>query len=496
MKAAMYLRKSRAEEISDTVEDTLKRHKETLTELARLNGILITGVYEEVVSGENLFTRPQMLRLLADVERGDYDAVLCMDIDRLGRGAMSDQGILLETLKAANTKIITPRKIYDLNNDIDETYSEFESFLARQELKVIKRRMRRGIKRTIEDGGYIANAPYGYKRIYIDKRPSLEIVPEEAEIVRMMFDLYSNKGYGCQRISDAVNAIGAKPRRSNAFVRISVMKILKNPVYTGKIVWNQKSRVQKGTKDNQKTKIVYHPREDWTVVKGIHKPIIEEELFNKAQDIITRRAHPPVNTGKVENPLAGLVYCSRCGAPMQRQVTRHGGECLICQKRGCMVSSSLPLVEKAVLRTLRERLSGLSLTAENSRKPGQNENREIRKQIIEERRTVNRQTERLHDLLEQDVYTVETYCTRQKALTEKLEQLEKAEKKILSEAQEPNPNLQYTAIKNILELYAAADRQEQNELLKSVVGRILYDKQKGAKPGEFHLTIFFISLSL
>ncbi|HEX3039059.1 MAG TPA: recombinase family protein, partial [Caproiciproducens sp.] len=148
MKAAMYLRKSRAEEITDTVDETLKRHRETLTEFAEKCGIDITGIYEEVVSGESLFARPQMLRLLADVENRRYDAVLCMDIDRLGRGAMSDQGVILETLKSTQTKIITPRKVYDLSNEMDETYSEFESFLARQELKTIKRRMQRGIRKT------------------------------------------------------------------------------------------------------------------------------------------------------------------------------------------------------------------------------------------------------------------------------------------------------------------------------------------------------------
>ncbi len=112
MNVAMYLRKSRAEELTDTVDETLKRHKETLLEFAVKNKLAVSkeSIYEEVVSGESLYARPEMLRLLADVEGSKYDAVLCMDIDRLGRGAMSDQGIILETLKAADTKIITPRK--------------------------------------------------------------------------------------------------------------------------------------------------------------------------------------------------------------------------------------------------------------------------------------------------------------------------------------------------------------------------------------------------
>lgn len=488
---AMYLRKSRAEELTDTIDETLKRHKEMLTGFADKNSLIISGIYEEVVSGESLYARPQMLKLLSDIEHGNYDAVLCMDIDRLGRGAMSDQGIILETLKTTNTKIITPRKVYDLNNDVDETYSEFESFMARQELKVIKRRMQRGIKRTIEDGGYIANAPYGYKKIYVNKRPTLEIVEKEAKIIRIIFDLYANQGYGCQRIADTVTAIGGKPRRSDRFVRISIMKILKNPTYIGKIVWNQKSQIRKGTKGNVKTQIIYHPKDQWTIVDGIHKPIIEEELFNKTQDIIAKHTHPPSNTGKVENPLAGLVYCAHCGSLMQRQVIRRGGEYLMCQKRGCMVSSSLPLVEKAVLKVLCEKLASLSVESISVPSASEDKSDEMIVGLTEERRTINKQLYKLHDLLEQGIYTIETFLSRQNVLTKRLEKLEKTEEHILSLSKKPNLKAQYSAIKNVLELYDSVDKQGKNELLKSVISKIVYNKKTGAKPGEFQLEFFF-----
>lgn len=85
---------------------------------------------------------------------------------------MSQQGIILETIKAADVKIITPRKVYDLNNDIDEEYTEFQAFFARRELKTINRRLQRGLEKTIKDGGYIANAPYGYEKCTINKLTS------------------------------------------------------------------------------------------------------------------------------------------------------------------------------------------------------------------------------------------------------------------------------------------------------------------------------------
>ena len=160
---ALYLRKSRSDDPEKSVEETLRRHREILDKYAIENGIDVKpeDIYEEVVSGESLYSRPEMLRLLESVESGAYEGVLCMDIDRLGRGKTSDQGIILETFKYSNTKIITPNRQYDLNDEFDEDYAEFEGFMAHRELKMIKRRMQRGIQKTIEEGGYLANAPYG-----------------------------------------------------------------------------------------------------------------------------------------------------------------------------------------------------------------------------------------------------------------------------------------------------------------------------------------------
>ena len=105
----------------------------------------------------------------AEEERCVYEteAVLCMDIDRLGRGTMSQQGVILETFKEAGVKIITPQKTYDLLDEMDEDYTELQTFFARKELKLIKKRMRRGVERTAADGGYLANAPYGLSLIHI-----------------------------------------------------------------------------------------------------------------------------------------------------------------------------------------------------------------------------------------------------------------------------------------------------------------------------------------
>ena len=158
--AAVYLRKSRAEEGMET-DEVLRNHRQWLTECADRHGLDIVAYFPEVVSGESLYARPQMLRMLEAVEAGEYDAVLCMDLDRLSRGRMKDQGMILDAFRDSGTLIVTPDKVYNLTDEIDDELAEFKTFMSRREYKIINKRLRRGLQRSIQDGCYVANAPYG-----------------------------------------------------------------------------------------------------------------------------------------------------------------------------------------------------------------------------------------------------------------------------------------------------------------------------------------------
>ena len=115
-----------------------------------------------------------------------------MDIDRLGRGDMASQGIILDSFRSAACKIVTPRRVYDLSNEMDETYSEFEAFMARQEYKMIVRRMRRGVMAAAREGAHVTEVPFGYVRAWEGKRPTL--APVSYTHLRLSFSpLYSAK---------------------------------------------------------------------------------------------------------------------------------------------------------------------------------------------------------------------------------------------------------------------------------------------------------------
>lgn len=117
-----YLRKSRSDDPSEPVDVTLRKHRVALEALSKKLQLPISKTFEEVVTGDSLYVRPEMMRLLEAVEAGECGAVLVMDIDRLGRGGMRDQGIILDAFKYSGTKIITPDRVYDLNDDSDERW--------------------------------------------------------------------------------------------------------------------------------------------------------------------------------------------------------------------------------------------------------------------------------------------------------------------------------------------------------------------------------------
>ena len=489
MRTAMYLRKSRAEEAGDSVEVTLRKHHEILLDFARHNGLSIVKIYEEVVSGDSLVARPQMLRLLEDVEAGQYDAVLCMDIDRLGRGAMSDQGVILETFKAADVKIITPRKVYDLNNELDEEYTEFETFMARRELKLIKRRLQRGTRKALEEGAYVCEPPYGYTRAMVGKRSTLAIQADEAAFVRMMFDMYKD-GIGCQTIADTINGMGAKPHRAAQFGRTSVRKILKNQVYIGKVVWGSKSVTKKGGK----RVTTYHPPEEWRVSDGLHPPIVDEETFGQVQRIFDGRWHPPYNNGQVENPMAGVIRCSVCGQKLQRRPYKAKGDAehMICPTRGCCCASRMDRVEAALLQEIRRQLDALVIQRDTGGQEDAGDYRKLLQGAQKELATLQSQKDRLHDLLEQGVYTIDTFLERSARLEDQIKDSRSAvrsiEDKITAAARRDRGEV-IARVRNVLQAYESADPPERNRMLKSIVQSAVYYKEKGWPPEQFILRV-------
>ncbi|MFQ9184573.1 MAG: recombinase family protein, partial [Thomasclavelia ramosa] len=167
----MYLRKSRSDDPNEDINDTLAKHEKILFDLADSLNINRKEImqFKEVVSGENIQNRPEMKKLLEYVMEGVLEGVLVVDSQRLARGDTVDQGTIIRAFSINNTKIITPMKTIDPQNEYDQEYFEFDLFMGRREYKMITRRMQRGRHIAAQEGYYVGSiAPYSFSRIKLD----------------------------------------------------------------------------------------------------------------------------------------------------------------------------------------------------------------------------------------------------------------------------------------------------------------------------------------
>ncbi len=518
----MYLRKSRkdAEAEARGEGETLARHERALLELARRDKLNLTEIYREVVSGETIAARPVMQRLLSEVESGRWAGVLVMEVERLARGDTMDQGFVSQAFKYSDTLIVTPVKTYDPNNEFDEEYFEFGLFMSRREYKVINRRLQRGRIASIMEGKYVAfKAPYGYNKVKLEREKghTLEAVPEQAEVVRLIFELYTvgeekgdgeYKRLGVHLISKRLNGMGILSPSGREWMPATIRDILSNPVYAGKVRWSWRPVVKKMV-DGQV--VIERPRasiEECVLVDGLHDGIIDKDVFAAAQEFVKLNPpHPVTERNTVRNPLAGIIVCGKCGKNMQRRPYNDGSypDTLICRGMLCdNVSSKLELVEKRVLEALADWLADYKLQWELGVAPQKSSlvalKRKALRKTVTEIETLEKQRSNLHDLLEQGVYDTTTFLDRTRELGERVRVAMENRAALmadleLEEAREESRREIIPRVERLLDVYNELPTPKaKNDLLKDVLEKVVYIKEKGGRwnrePDSFELTLY------
>lgn len=197
----IYLRKSRKDMDyykDEPIEKTLQRHEKELQEFI----ISILGkpipehnIFREVVSGDTIEDRPVMQEVLSLIEDDNKKGVVCIEIERLARGNTIDQGIIAQTFQYTETKIVTPMKIYNLDNEDDLSYFEDGLYQSRKYLKYTKRILARGRVRSVKDGNYVGSVlPYGSNKIKIPNEKGFMLIENDTEskVIKLMADLFLN----------------------------------------------------------------------------------------------------------------------------------------------------------------------------------------------------------------------------------------------------------------------------------------------------------------
>lgn len=323
---AMYLRKSRGE------EEDLVKHETILSDICKKNNWKYVE-YKEIGTSDSIELRPVMKKLLEDIQSEIYDAVLVVDYDRLSRGDMGQQDTIKKILKKTDTLIVTPNKVYDLNNEVDDTYTDFQGLLARQEYKMITKRLRQGKKIGARMGKWTNGSPpfgYCYER-YKDKynEKGLVVNDEEFKIYRYIVEKALD-GLSPNSIALNLNEQGIRTRQGKIWSHVAIYRILTSETYLGKIISNKQKgdahKIKKSSSENYRKL----SREEWIIVENCHEAIITQDEFDKIQLLIKKRTLIPAGARASKTEFTGVLRCGCCGHTMQIQKKKDGKDLIRC----------------------------------------------------------------------------------------------------------------------------------------------------------------------
>lgn len=441
-----YGRKSRTDDPLLNVEETLEKHSKIIEEYAikHLGGpIPEENKYMEVGSGETLKERPEITRLLKDIEDPEVKAIIVVDVQRLSRGDLEDAGRLIRLLRYTNTFVITPMKIYDLRDEYDRDAFERELKRGNEYLEYFKKIQARGKLASVKDGNYVGSvAPYGFDRIekFDGKKSYFTLIErkDQADVVRMIFNWYCNDDIGVTAICRRLEDLGAKTKTGGSIWKPSIIfSILENHHYIGCTRWNWRKTV-KIIEDQEIKKLRPKAKVDeYLVFEGKHDGIISEEQFYKAREIRGKR-HRTRRDLTLKNPFSGIMFCKKCGSKIgYNTYTRNGVEYappkLVCNNQVHCKTGSVEYNEvfEYVRKVLKDCMADFEVRIEND----QDDSSKLHRNLI------NRLTKQLEELEKKELEQWEAQYDPDHSKRLPPHIFEKLNKKVLAEKDEVNKAL-------------------------------------------------------
>lgn len=478
----IYLRKSRQDDPRETVEEVLAKHETMLQEYAvREFGHKIPeeNIYREVVSGESIEDREEIKKVLARIEDPQIRGVLVIEPSRLSRGDLEDCGRLISDFRYTRTQVVTPYMTYDLENKMERKFFQDELLRGRDYLEYTKEILLRGRIASVKRGCYIGTRPpFGYKKIKVGKDHTLEIVEEDAEIVRLIFNMYTKEGLTRGIIANRLTEMGIKPPTGDRWNKDTIRFITRNRHYIGLVVFN---RVKATTVIENGEKIVKRlaqPEDEVLTAKGLHPAIIDMETWEAAQKLIAR--HPRVkHEHPLKNPLSTMLVCGKCGKAMKKHCYSHAADRYECRTNPrCYKSVAVPKIEEAVLAALeKSELPALKLKVKNDDGNAMKIQQKLLVKLEKQLADFVEQEDKQFELLEIGTYTQDIFDRRHSALRAKMEECQSQIYK--TKATMPKAVDYAEKVKALEDAIAIlkdpeATPEEQNKILKAIIDRIEY----------------------
>ena len=295
--------------------NSLETQKEFFLEYTKRTGDNLIKLYaDEGISGTKIKNRKEFQRMLADAEKGLFNMVVVKDISRFARNTVD----LLQSVRKLKSLGIETQFLTASMTSMGNSEFVLTIFgaLAQEESANTSKRIKFGKKMNAEKGR-VPNIVFGYDKTIGDYF-NLSINENEAKAIQQIFQWYTEEGYGGSKIANMLNERGIKTKRGNNWSQNSVCRILTNEIYTGKII-NGKEEIADFLTGQRKEK----DESEWLVTIRPKLRIIEDEVFDKAQDILKGRYDSFKITHERQSNkylFSTLIKCKECGWSFRRTV--------------------------------------------------------------------------------------------------------------------------------------------------------------------------------
>lgn len=332
---------------------------------ARLGADVVKQFSDRAKSGASMFGRPGLADMMTAAERGDFEILITESTDRVSRD-IADLAHVHKVLKFRNIEMQC------VNGGLMDTVQiGMYGIVGQMQREEGARKVKRGMTGVVRDGRNPGGKAYGYRPV-IGQKGELEIVEEEAEVIRRIFDMYA-AGSSPRSIAATLNAAGIPAPRGKQWNASTINGngqrgngILRNPLYVGKIVWNRVHMV----KDPSTGRRISRVNADGAVetTDAPHLRIIDEKLFEAVKDRKDSRggAHAK-HVQKNKRLLSGLLKCSECDGSLVISSADRSGPRVVCsthkESRSCSNNARyyVEKIERDVIDRLRTMFADTSI---------------------------------------------------------------------------------------------------------------------------------------
>lgn len=335
LKAALYIRVSTEEQALDG--QSASAQEETLKQYCHAYDIEVADIYMDLgLSGKSMKDRAELERLVEDSAGGCFDMVLVWKISRLSR-SLKDLLYLIDIFERNKVHFASCSEKFDTSTPVGRMTLQLLGSIAEFERNTIVENVRLGLREFARKGGKAASL-LGYDNV--EKR--LQINEREADIIRMIFSLYTNNDMNFAAIARHLNSLGFRTKRGSRFSCSSISYIIRNPAYVG----TNRHRIN--------TENEYYIRE-------AHQPIIDEDTWNKAQ-LKINEAPKSETYHRDTDSLKAQVICMKCNAAMKIfYASSKGKKYKYLRCRSCSNYINYEKLEKSAVKVLLEILDDKSL---------------------------------------------------------------------------------------------------------------------------------------